>query len=826
VTKVSADRDRRDVVRAVLWMAAVSLAALAVTPVLAAPTTNGDPRMTPNWWLVVGGFFAGTLLVQGLALVLVRAGRAAAALVVSLSAAWVTVSLATSHMWVSIWLLTIGIVVIAQQVGRRPGWVLLTQGLLLVVVLGALRQATVDEIVGSREPARWEPLAQGFVLIGAALLITWRTWAQDRRLITLARELRASRLRLVEAGDGARRSLERDLHDGAQQRIVTASLNVAIARRLLGTEPDRAASLLAATSDNLDEAATQLRDVSQGIYPTELARHGLEAALRGLAGRASLPVSVEVRDVGRLGDEVEAAVYFCCAEAVQNATKHAGAASSVAILVEGAAVGVALTVVDDGPGFDPAATADGHGLVNMRDRIAAVGGTLSVRSAPGRGTTVHAVIGPVATSRLRREAVDTTMAARRLHPDPIGRLALMSAVAVTALAAVGGSFAFGERIVMSVHQARWLLLTALALVVPTLVAAWRTQQPWRSVVAGLLSIYWAASVVLAIEQPFGTDVWTLVLVVGVLVIPTVAHPLRLLVPTAVAMVVAVNVAFARVEGDDWLSIVPHGVQLALLLAAYLMQLIAFALIVLRSVSRHRSARQTIDDVRASRSRLVEAGDVARRSLERDLHDGAQQRVVTAALHLATAQRLVAADPAQAEAMLDATSHDLDEAAMQLRDVSHGIYPTELSRDGVDTALRALAARASLPVLVEARDVGRLGDEVEAAVYFCCAEAVQNASAHAGAGSSVSILVAVDATGVGVTVTDDGSGFEPALAAAGHGLVNMRDRIGAVGGTLTVQSAPGAGTTVHADIPVAVPTAARSGRRRRMLLAPRLRPAGA
>ncbi|HKH25040.1 MAG TPA: ATP-binding protein, partial [Acidimicrobiales bacterium] len=140
-------------------------------------------------------------------------------------------------------------------------------------------------------------------------------------------------------------------------------------------------------------AVQELRDLAHGIYPPVLMDRGLVAALESAAGRAALPVAVVGSDVGRFSQEVEAAVYFCCLEALQNAAKHAGEGSRATVTIERRDEGLSFAVADDGVGFDPAGPAGrGHGFVNMGDRVGAIGGTLEVDSAPGRGTRVSGVV--------------------------------------------------------------------------------------------------------------------------------------------------------------------------------------------------------------------------------------------------------------------------------------------------------------------------------------------------------------------------------------------------------------------------------------------------
>jgi signal transduction histidine kinase len=209
-----------------------------------------------------------------------------------------------------------------------------------------------------------------------------------------------------------------------------------------------------------------------------------------------------------------------------------------------------------------------------------------------------------------------------------------------------------------------------------------------------------------------------------------------------------------------------------------------------------------EELQASRARIVAAGDAERRRLERNLHDGAQQHLVALAVKLRLAQDAVEDDPADAVAMLDEIKGDVGEAIQELRALAHGIFPPLLVSGGLPEALRAAAGRSPLPVVLEASGVGRYHQDIEAAVYFCCLEALQNAAKHAGEGAEVVLTVAETDGALTFEVTDDGAGFTVADAGlTGHGFVNMSDRLGAIDGTLEVTTAPGEGTRVAGRIPV-------------------------
>ncbi len=205
-------------------------------------------------------------------------------------------------------------------------------------------------------------------------------------------ELQASRARIVAAADESRRRIERDLHDGAQQQLVAMAVKLGLAPTLAGDDPAAAKELFAELRTDVQEAVTTLRELAHGIYPPLLRDRGLDEALRAAATRSSLPVTVDAAEVGRVDGDVEAAVYFCCLEAMQNAQKHAGDRARVAVEVRSDGRAVRFEVTDDGAGFDPISTPRGHGFQNIADRLGAFGGTVEVAAAPGKGTTVTGTV--------------------------------------------------------------------------------------------------------------------------------------------------------------------------------------------------------------------------------------------------------------------------------------------------------------------------------------------------------------------------------------------------------------------------------------------------
>ena len=207
------------------------------------------------------------------------------------------------------------------------------------------------------------------------------------RNVRLIEELRASRQRLVAAQDEERRKIERNLHDGAQQQLIALQVKLRLAEGLLDRAAAKGQEAIAALQADTNGALENLRDLARGIYPPLLADKGIAAALEAQARKSMVPTSVEASGVGRYAPEVEATIYFCTLEALQNVAKYAAATRTLIRLGREDGL-VTFEIEDDGAGFDARTIGYGTGLRGMADRLDAVGGSLDVRSAPGRGTTI------------------------------------------------------------------------------------------------------------------------------------------------------------------------------------------------------------------------------------------------------------------------------------------------------------------------------------------------------------------------------------------------------------------------------------------------------
>jgi signal transduction histidine kinase len=225
-------------------------------------------------------------------------------------------------------------------------------------------------------------------------------------------------------------------------------------------------------------------------------------------------------------------------------------------------------------------------------------------------------------------------------------------------------------------------------------------------------------------------------------------------------------------------------------------------LVLRNARLTAELETTIEELRASRRRLVGAQDDERRKIERNLHDGAQQRLVALGVQLGLLDR-VAQDPVRVKSMVTQLQEGMHDALDELRDLARGIYPPLLADKGLAVALEAQARKASVPTTIEADGIGRYPQEVEAAVYFCVLEAMQNVAKYADA-TRVSLRFGERAGNLAFVLQDDGRGFDPSQTDYGTGVQGMADRLDALGGFMNIESEPGCGTTVSGEIPVRTP----------------------
>jgi signal transduction histidine kinase len=267
-----------------------------------------------------------------------------------------------------------------ERVRDAPVWWAGGATLVLILVLLATN-------VGPEEGNFDDYMFAAALLVLATLPYAFWLGVVRSRLVRLDTELRESRRRIVEAGYAERKRVERDLHDGAQQRLVALALELQVVRSKLATDPEAAADLLEGAADELTGATQELRELARGLHPPVLADRGLVPALEALAKRATVPVTVEAAEAERAPEAVEAAAYFVVAEALTNVARHSGATQAVVRVARRDGL-ICVEIEDDGSGS--ADMAGGSGLRGLADRVGALDGFLELDSAPGRGTTVRA----------------------------------------------------------------------------------------------------------------------------------------------------------------------------------------------------------------------------------------------------------------------------------------------------------------------------------------------------------------------------------------------------------------------------------------------------
>jgi len=350
------------------------------------------------WLLAIGAICTGQCVVLAVALRLARCGRYQQAITLDCIGNWVAVFLITfvsPSLLPAMVLAALVPVVFAQPYIRwRRGLVfaVITAGCVLALAALARFQHVVHWV--GQAPPHW--IETAFIVVALPmnafhiLVIAWNNAAalavSESMLAERAAEVEASRRRLVTAADEERRRLERDLHDGAQQHLVALAVLIQLART--AADYDRHQPLLAEASGLLETAIAEIRRLAQGIYPPLLVSGGLAQALPALAAKAPGAVQLNLRGLGRYSASIETALYFCCSEALQNAAKHGGPGTTVTITAHVDDRMLSLTISDNGRGFEPATI--GTGLMNMTDRLSAVGGKLFIDTAPGHGTRITA----------------------------------------------------------------------------------------------------------------------------------------------------------------------------------------------------------------------------------------------------------------------------------------------------------------------------------------------------------------------------------------------------------------------------------------------------
>ncbi|MEV4177430.1 histidine kinase [Nonomuraea sp. NPDC049709] len=661
------------------------------------------------------------------------------------------------------------------------------------------------------------------------ILVSLAAWQNHGMLVARTEALQESRARLVAAADRERCQIERNLHEGAQRRLLAAAEQTREAWLRLDTDPAQVAPLLARLSDDLQEASAELRGLAHGIYPPQLGQYGLETALRAVAQHAPLPTTVRAFGIGRYPPEIEINIYFCLLEALRNASRHAGDGATVTITLQDRN-GLSFDFRDTGAGCFPDAIHQGTGMINMTDRLGAIGGTLTIDTRPGGGMRLHghlprAVLESAGVRRAAEERGGAVRAAleaiwyvvarlytdlqRSTHPHPHQYIATgLWAILGVALGAGTVSVAMfpGARVPWLPALAAGCATVALLIVLALRVVRRDRIERAIGISAG---ITWCYALALTAMIPSALPYATLVTVSPVLL--SVAYlprrRFKVIMGCTIATAVAITLAGRFLPGVGFERNAPGWVVSATVIVLVVLGLTRASYLAWHN---HVMLVARAEALQESRGRLVAAADRERRQIERDLHDGAQQRLVAAAVQSRVAQRLLATQPADVSPLLAQLSEDLREAGAELRDLAHGIYPPQLAESGLEAALRAAVRHSPLPAEIHADGIGRYPPEIEINVYFCLLEALQNAGKHAGEHATVTIDLR-DQDGLSFDFRDTGDGASPDLLRSGHGITNMYDRLGAIGGTLTIDTGRGAGLHLHGVIPNAAAPVAGDGK---------------
>lgn len=787
----------------------VNLAAL-----LAAAAIVGAVRVwlvSTNWLDLLLVAFVAVAVCLARAETLVNADRPVAAVVLVAAANWAIAVAATAIAPSAFNVLPLILLLpslLAVRYLNRPELAALNGATIIVTgtvaVLGRLgpgvgiEEQTPDWVLNT--------VAVLFVPIAAGMAC-FLAWADHTAMAVKTRDMEKSRRRLLAATDAERRRIAGSLRQGPERQLADVFRQI---QRLRAARPSHTTQLLGALTEHLQDANAELRELTHGIYPPQLSEHGIEHALRTAAQLCSMSTTVKATGLNRYPPEVEAAVYFCCLWALKDAEAH-GATRAV------------IELSDDGelsfeaPAPPPAELAvDGPNLyTDTADRIYAAGGRIRLHINPDGSLRL---VGRIPRTALHPDTVVDTCGSWAPACSRLARLWFFFARQWDRAGRNDGaepSVATGVRALVAASAGSLPLIAAVSVVVPDawlLVLAASAALVWlllrivlrsanrlpdQIVVVAAATIFCSYVLVVTLLIPITANCAPTMMVIPVIMaVPYLPH--RRFELTMAATIAAVTIAVVaggrpgvglQEQAPAWFA------DLAIIELAVLNSTLALFFAWENQIGMSAQNRS----LHESRRRIVAATERERRRIERDLHDGAQQRLVAAAVEARVAQRLLADQPHLADESLGALSAHVAEALVELRDLAHGIYPPQLARAGLAKALDAAAKRCPTPAIVHATDLSRHTPHIELSVYFCCLEALQNATKHAGATASVTISL-TEENGLTFDVRDNGPGCDPATLRTGHGITNMHDRLSAIGGTLTAHTTPGAGVHIHGHVP--------------------------
>jgi signal transduction histidine kinase len=658
----------------------------------------------------------------------------------------------------------------------------LTGSVFVAFVIALLARLHPTTILEPHLP-RWALKASLVVLVPGCVTLVGFVASRNRQLLE-ARTTRIAtvRSRILTGADRARHALEQDLNDGPVQllRDVARILDTAIQADQVGPK------VLKGALQQLQHASADLRVLAHGLFPPQLATHGLVTALAA----TGLPLAAESVGNRRFTVEIEAAVYLCCLEAISNANKHAGPSAAPSITLELHRTILAFQIKDAGHGFDPSSIPLNGGLTNIEDRLGAAGGKLRVISSPGNGTTVQGTIDTRLENPRRSASFGEPLHQLRSIHRILHLTTVFSLLAVLAL-------------YFLVLATPWLL--AMAAVIGATIGSGIVERRLlaNGQVDRMIALYsishWTVGITVTAIAP-STLAFTpaLLLLPLLLAIPHLSQPQMHKLTLGAALVAGGLAVLGTRTGAGLEAVAPKWVFDAAVIV-FLTAIVTNA--ALLTTYNHASFDRRATDLQLSLARVANSFDTAKSRLERDLHDGAQQRLVATTVQLRVALHKLDRTPASVRTTIPAVHCELNETIAELHELAQGIFPSLLRDFGVTAALQDIAARSTMPITVTDSGIGRHTLEIETGLYFCCLEALTNASKHAGPRASIRVsLTTTNTNHLVLTIDDDGYGYDTKTAATGLGCHNMVDRINTLGGSLAVTSTPGKGTNVSVLLP--------------------------
>jgi signal transduction histidine kinase len=615
------------------------------------------------------------------------------------------------------------------------------------------------------------------------------------------RDLEVVRERLGDATRDERGRIEAALTSGVMADLARLGDDLDEIASSLRAAPTRAAALADDASRRATATSTALRELSHGIFPDALRQFGLGTAVR--SALSAFDATVEVPDT-RYPAAVEGAVFAVVSDlvsALRSAADELGSSIRVSAVAHGGVLYASATwstaIGDAASSSPPNDTSSAEAPVlaaATADRLAALGGSWTIeRSRGGHGGFVRLEVPLVESPAEPAERdADETRAEERI----LRRFLLASSW----LCGVGLPFAGAVWAFTGVESVGVVFVT-LIFVMLSIIGAERARRRGRlDVTIALLCIETClAAIAVTVAVPDFVTVTALITTLPLVLALPYLSVRALDVIGAVQVTVLVVVTLIALRDSSVVDPAPLPWVLTLLVVPIATVAVA-VLVVVAVVATRDEVSDGTAVLRGTLFELVEATDAERRRIERDLHDGAQQHVVAAAMQLRVIARLAGTDPDRALDVVTALRSQTDEARDDLVSLVAGSFPSTLVDVGLVDAVRRAAARGAVPVRLRVMGTPTVPPHVAAAVYYCVHEALQNVNKHAVVGTSAEVVLRFDEQ-LSFEVADDGAGFDPTTVAMGRGVRSMTERLAEIGGAVRVSSTPGVGTRVAGVAPL-------------------------